>query len=116
MATSSTKVGKGDDGAGALDEHEDAGHDDHGIRNGLGWGRGIVSDVKSTLLTNWKGEMTNLNGKVRVPARPLGCSMGTFVFAQTLLFYSRSVVSSFMPYRLLLPASSSTSHALPRQW
>jgi len=45
------------------DEGGDAGHG-HKMRHGLGWGKGIVSDVKRTILTHWKEEMTNLNSKV----------------------------------------------------
>eukprot|EP00956_Cyclotella_meneghiniana_P022193 scaffold41616_cov66-Cyclotella_meneghiniana.AAC.1 len=35
--------------------------DGHHNRSGQGWGRGIILDIKRTLLTHWKGEMTNLN-------------------------------------------------------
>lgn len=52
---------------------EDSGHG-HKMRHGLGWGKGIVSDVKRTILTHWKGEMTNLNSKVSLR----GCSMCLF--------------------------------------
>eukprot|EP00581_Thalassiosira_minuscula_P018268 CAMPEP_0183720026 /NCGR_PEP_ID=MMETSP0737-20130205/12760_1 /TAXON_ID=385413 /ORGANISM="Thalassiosira miniscula, Strain CCMP1093" /LENGTH=777 /DNA_ID=CAMNT_0025949833 /DNA_START=40 /DNA_END=2373 /DNA_ORIENTATION=- len=44
-------------------DHDHGGHDGHAMRSGLGWGRGIVADVKRTLLTHWKEEMINLNGK-----------------------------------------------------
>jgi len=55
------------------DEGGDAGHG-HKMRHGLGWGKGIVSDVKRTILTHWKEEMTNLNSKVSLR----GCSMCLF--------------------------------------
>ena len=32
----------------------------HG-NGGNGWGRGIIADIKRTLGTHWKGEMTNFN-------------------------------------------------------
>ena len=44
------------------DDSHTGGHDLK-MRSGQGWGRGIVLDVKRTILTHWKGEMTNLNGK-----------------------------------------------------
>ncbi len=48
------------------EDGSDAGHESHGhkMRTGQGWGKGIIADVKRTILTHWKGEMTNLNGKV----------------------------------------------------
>lgn len=49
-----------------LDEdggESDSGHG-HKMHRGQGWGKGIVADVKRTILTHWKKEMTNLNGKV----------------------------------------------------
>lgn len=49
-------------------EGEDDHDHGHKMRHGLGWGKGIVADVKRTLLTHWKAEMTNLNGKVSLPS------------------------------------------------
>ena len=53
-----------------VSQHDDdnEGHYDHNhvhMRSGQGWGKGIVQDVKRTLGTHWKKEMTNLNSKVR---------------------------------------------------
>ena len=36
----------------------------HAMRRGYGWGKGVVDDVRRTLCTHWKEEMTNLNTKV----------------------------------------------------
>ena len=57
-----------------LDEDGGESDADHGhkMRRGQGWGKGIVADVKRTILTHWKKEMTNLNGKVSVRG---GCSI-----------------------------------------
>ncbi|KAL7523902.1 hypothetical protein ACHAWF_000734, partial [Thalassiosira exigua] len=44
----------------------DAENDDHSsrkMRRGQGWGRRIVADFKRTILTHWKEEMVNINGK-----------------------------------------------------
>ena len=46
------------------EELGDAGGHEHKLRTGQGWGKGIVADVKRTILSHWKEEMTNLNGKV----------------------------------------------------
>ncbi len=53
------------------EDGSDAGHGGHGhkMRTGQGWGKGIIADVKRTILTHWKGEMTNLNGKVSLYLR-----------------------------------------------
>ena len=41
---------------------DDFQNDGHGHnRSGQSWGRGIILDIKRTLLTHWKGDMTNLN-------------------------------------------------------
>ena len=50
-----------------VSQHDDdnEGHDGVHMRSGQGWGKGIVQDVKRTLGTHWKKEMTNLNSKVR---------------------------------------------------
>ena len=48
------------------DDDNEGHHDGVHMRSGQGWGRGIVQDVKRTLGTHWKKEMTNLNSKVRV--------------------------------------------------
>ena len=53
----------GEEDKGGGDEC-DSHYDDHKMRRGQGWGKGIVADVKRTILTHWKEEMTNLNGKV----------------------------------------------------
>ena len=42
-------------------EDNNGGH--HEIRNGQGWGRGIILDAKRTILSHWKGEMININSK-----------------------------------------------------
>ncbi|KAL7492705.1 hypothetical protein ACHAWT_001775 [Skeletonema menzelii] len=60
---------KGTEKTAAIDQTEsdvgsDAGGHGHKMRSGQGWGKGIVADVKRTILTHWKAEMTNLNGKV----------------------------------------------------
>lgn len=44
----------------------------HRLVGGNGWGRGIVADIKRTLGTHWKEEMTNLNCKT------LACSFFLF--------------------------------------
>ncbi len=58
----SFKTNGEEDTGGGDDSHHD--HDGHKMRRGQGWGKGIVADIKRTILTHWKGEMTNLNGKV----------------------------------------------------
>ena len=63
------------------DGESDAGHG-HKMRSGQGWGKGIVADVKRTILTHWKKEMTNLNGKVSLQ----GFVQFIYLF---LLFYSQ---------------------------
>jgi hypothetical protein len=57
----SFKTNGEEDTGGGDDSHHDDGHK---MRRGQGWGKGIVADIKRTILTHWKGEMTNLNGKV----------------------------------------------------
>ena len=57
----SFKTNGEEDTTGGGDSHHDDGHK---MRRGQGWGKGIVADIKRTILTHWKGEMTNLNGKV----------------------------------------------------
>lgn len=57
----SFKTNTEDDTTGGGDSHHDDGHK---MRRGQGWGKGVVADIKRTILTHWKGEMTNLNGKV----------------------------------------------------
>lgn len=51
---------------GNEDDGSDAEGHGHKMRSGQGWGKGIVADIKRTILTHWKTEMTNLNGKVRL--------------------------------------------------
>lgn len=46
------------------EEEGDTGGYRHTMRRGQGWGKGIVADLKRTILSHWKEEMTNLNGKV----------------------------------------------------
>ena len=48
-------------------EGEDDHDHGHKMRHGLGWGKGIIADLKRTVFTHWKAEMTNLNGKVSLP-------------------------------------------------
>jgi len=54
--TNSTKPHKADDGG---QKHH--GNDDDGNKNT--WGRGVMKDVKRTLGTHWKAELTNFNLK-----------------------------------------------------
>ncbi len=56
------------------EDGSDAGGHGHKMRTGQGWGKGIIADVKRTILTHWKGEMTNLNGKVSL-RKDVQCSM-----------------------------------------
>jgi hypothetical protein len=56
----SFKTNGEEDTTGGGESHDDG----HKMRRGQGWGKGIVADIKRTILTHWKGEMTNLNGKV----------------------------------------------------
>ena len=50
-------------------EGEDDHDHGHKMRHGLGWGKGIIADLKRTVFTHWKAEMTNLNGKVSLPGQ-----------------------------------------------
>lgn len=46
-----------------MEEHQGEHHHVSRLSGGNGWGRGIVADIKRTLGTHWKEEMTNMNGK-----------------------------------------------------
>lgn len=83
----SFKTNGEEDTGGGDDSHHD--HDGHKMRRGQGWGKGIVADIKRTILTHWKGEMTNLNGKVSLYTCKLcqrlaaGCNTNTAASAIT---------------------------------